>query len=87
LNFPKDSYSQEDIMSARVPSDTVRQVSSKYHGVTWDKQTQKWAAQMQVKDTKIHLGLYDNEEDAALAYDKAVLQAMAEVRKGEKGVL
>jgi hypothetical protein len=87
LNFPEDSHSKEDIMSARVPSDTVRQFSSKYHGVYWKKQSQKWTAQILVKGKKIHLGYYDKAEDAALAYDKAVLLAIDEVREGEKDML
>jgi hypothetical protein len=74
-------------MSAKLLSDTARQFSSKYYGVDWHKKTQKWRAHIVSKGTKIHLGLFVTEEDAALAYDKAVLQAVAEVSNPEKDML
>ena len=44
---------------------------SEYVGVTWDGQMRKWKARKQ-KDGKLkHLGYYENEKDAARAYDTA----------------
>ncbi len=50
--------------------------SSQYRGVTRDKQMNKWRAyirkpsSMDPKRTKITIGLFDLEEDAAKAYDE-----------------
>ena len=46
--------------------------TSKYVGVYWHKLSCKWASSI-YKDRKIkHLGLFDNEYDAHLAYEKAL---------------
>ena len=37
-------------------------------GVSWDKQNGKWKAQIKVNGIKYHLGLYNDIEDAAVAY-------------------
>jgi len=46
--------------------------SSLYKGVSWMKQKHKWRAQVQLDKNKVHLGYFDNEIDAALAYDHYV---------------
>lgn len=55
--------------------------SSKYKGVCWYKSSSKWSAQIRVNYKKIHLGHYDNEEEAALAYNKAALELFGEFAK------
>jgi hypothetical protein len=55
--------------------------SSKYKGVHWYKQTCKWHAQIRINYKKIHLGSYDNEKEAALAYNKAALETFGEFAK------
>jgi hypothetical protein len=48
-----------------------RVASSKHRGVTWDAQTQKWAAQVNFTENgrrrHVRAGLFDSEEDAARA--------------------
>jgi hypothetical protein len=48
--------------------------SSKYKGVTWNKNAGAWAAQIYI-GKQHHLGFFKIEEDAAAAYDKAASEA------------
>jgi len=50
----------------------------KYKGVTFCKQTQRWRAQISIKHKGIHLGRYDNPEDAASAYNTAAKEYFGE---------
>lgn len=52
--------------------------SSRYKGVTFDKSRGKWNASIYVKGRSINLGRYNQEEDAARAYDKAAYQFFGE---------
>jgi len=55
--------------------------SSKYKGVHWNKEAKKWHSQIQLKGKVSYLGHYDNEEEAALAYNKAALEYFGEYAK------
>jgi len=50
----------------------VKNRSSRYKGVSWEKGRGKWYASIKVAGVSKNLGRYDNERDAALAYNKAV---------------
>ena len=45
--------------------------SSKYKGVTFNKQAKKWRAQIVLSGKFIHLGTFDSEKNAALTYNRA----------------
>ena len=47
--------------------------SSRYKGVSWNKRREYWESYIQVNNRKHHLGSYQNEEMAALAYDLSAL--------------
>lgn len=48
-----------------------RTTSSKYKGVSWSSLRRKWRSQIGYKGKKLHLGYFDNEINAAKAYDIA----------------
>ena len=52
--------------------------TSKYKGVYWDKQRKKWSTLIGKDQKSIHLGHYDNEIEAAKAYDKKALELFGE---------
>jgi hypothetical protein len=52
--------------------------SSVYKGVCWDIRKKKWLAQIQFNNRHYFLGYFNNEEDAAHAYDKAALEFFGE---------
>jgi len=41
---------------------------TKAKGYTWHKKANKWMSQININNKKIHLGYFDNEEDARQAY-------------------
>lgn len=51
----------------------VQRASSRYKGVHWHCQGQKWCAQIRVDGKKKHLGLFASETQAATAYDDAAI--------------
>ena len=49
--------------------------SSRYKGVCWHRRGGKWQAGLTIDSRYIYLGLYAREEEAALAYNTAALEA------------
>lgn len=56
--------------------------SSKYKGITWVKKSKKWRTMITTYGYAKHLGLFNNEEEAAMAYDY-----YANIEQGEYAVL
>ncbi|MBN1804000.1 MAG: hypothetical protein JW837_01995 [Sedimentisphaerales bacterium] len=53
------------------PLKKKKNAHSKYIGVTWQKSINKWQAQIRAKGAHRVIGYFDNETDAAHAYDQA----------------
>jgi frataxin-like iron-binding protein CyaY len=61
------------IITNRQNSSKQSKGSSKYIGVHWSIKSKKWRACIAYKNRTIHLGLYENEKDAAISYKRALL--------------
>lgn len=69
LNFPNVCYTIEDIELLKYKPETT----SKYIGVTWDKQNECWVINFKVNGKSKYLGRFQNEVDAAIERDKACI--------------
>jgi len=47
---------------------------SAYRGVIWDKNSRAWRAKLSVKGKLVHVGLFEDEREAAIAWDKKALE-------------
>lgn len=52
--------------------------TSKYKGVYWSYGKKKWGAEIEHNGQKIHIGYYDYEPDAAIAYDDYAIELFGE---------
>lgn len=52
--------------------------TSRYKGVWWAAHVEKWGAQVHVNNRGKHLGYFDDEKKAALAYDRAAVESWGE---------
>jgi hypothetical protein len=55
-----------------------RNHSSKYKGVVWSKQHGKWRSRIRINQQLKHLGYFTDENEAALAYNKAAFELFGE---------
>lgn len=53
--------------------------SSRYRGVSFRQQTQRWIAQVYWRGRRYFLGSYDREEDAAAAYNRHAARIIGEL--------
>ena len=51
--------------------------TSKYTGVSWYKSGKKWVARIKIGHLHVHLGLFDDEYEAHLAYQRALAMHLA----------
>lgn len=71
-NFTKDNLSNKGNHS-RWSRPSYKSIS-KYKGVTWRKNRKKWVAFIKVDEKSKYLGSYKSEDEAAIAYNNAVME-------------
>ena len=59
-------------------SKTQSDTSSKYKGVSWIKRDKKWRPQIMINGKTIHLGSFNNEAEAARAYNEKAIELFGE---------
>lgn len=57
---------------ASAPKAPVRR--SKYRGVIWDRNSRAWRAKLSVKGKLVHVGLFEDEQEAAIAWDRKAIE-------------
>lgn len=72
---------QQNNMWNRKP---VKGSSSKFKGVSWQAATGYWKAYIKINEKQVHLGCFWDEEDAAIAYNKAAKALHGEFAKLNK---
>ena len=82
-NLERNNYSDAEIeaMSKYVESLERPPPKSSYVGVSYHKSTGKWRADTHANNKHISLGLYDNEIDAAKAYDRKMMELKGNLAK------
>jgi AP2-like factor (euAP2 lineage) len=78
LNNQRDNLRIATVVQNMSNRNSCRPSSSKFKGVSWDRFCNKWKAQIASNKKKIHIGVFDNEEDAALAYNKKAVELHGE---------
>ena len=53
-------------------------VSSIFKGVSWNWWCHKWRARIKINNYTYYLGIFENEQDAALAYDMKAIELFGE---------
>ena len=52
--------------------------TSQYKGVCWDKSMNKWRARISLDNKRIHLGRFNDEDEAGCAYNEAATELFGE---------
>lgn len=69
-NEENQSHAWNNGMKVRI----YKNATSKYPGVSWSKIGKKWIAQISINNKRNFLGYYDQEEEAAKAYQNKLIQ-------------
>ncbi len=76
LNFPEEINEPAPVGGSPSKAQRMRgQKSGKFKGVSPIKRSGKWLAQIRIDGRLMHLGIFDEAEDAARAYDVAASAA------------
>ena len=77
-NLKDTTRSQNNMNSVKQKKYANKNVSSRYKGVSWDKERNKWMAKIGIDDKTIYLGRFANEMSAAKTYNEAAIELFGE---------
>jgi hypothetical protein len=92
-NYRPANRSQQQANSPKKGKKTGTTYSSQYKGVCWRVRERTWEATITISGRKHHLGQFESEADAAIAYDEASREAFGAYarfnfpRDGERSAL
>ena len=61
----------------------MKEGASKYTGVSFNKSTNKWRAEIKIDGRSRNIGYYENEEEAAADYARAVFKYKGAQEQGK----
>lgn len=56
----------------------LAKAASKFKGIHWDKRRKKWLAEIRPRGTRVHIGYFSDEIEAATAYNIAAIEHFGE---------
>jgi hypothetical protein len=72
-DYSKDNCRWADRQTQAIQRNSFKNCTSNFKGVSFRKSNLKWVAQIQYKGFKTHIGYFEDEVSAALAYNSAAL--------------
>lgn len=76
INFKRDDNRLENLELVTIRENSNRKhikSTSKYVGVHWDKRIKRWVAQIVFLGRQKRLGIFENEEEASVYYEAALI--------------
>eukprot|EP00514_Thraustochytrium_sp_LLF1b_P004222 CAMPEP_0184525388 /NCGR_PEP_ID=MMETSP0198_2-20121128/10070_1 /TAXON_ID=1112570 /ORGANISM="Thraustochytrium sp., Strain LLF1b" /LENGTH=215 /DNA_ID=CAMNT_0026916841 /DNA_START=292 /DNA_END=939 /DNA_ORIENTATION=+ len=75
LKKPKTSAAETKSTQKKKDKPQPERHTSRFRGVCWYKRTNRWVVQLKVRGVRRHVGYFEDELQAAAAYDRALQSA------------